>query len=203
MNNVIKKVELTMKEYMKDNDGSHDFEHVERVRKISQLIATSIEYKDDDNMLDLLALLHDYEDHKYKKIDNISFKDLEEFLLHECELELTKVEKIIQYIPLISYSKNMKHITSSNDILPQVDIIVQIVSDADKIDALGAIGIARCFAYTGYTKQSLQKGIDHFEEKLFKLQYCMYTELGKQMAKSSTDIMKEFVNNYYKSSLSL
>ena len=198
--NIIDKVTIFMKEYMKNHDGSHDFEHINRVLFNSKLIAASIYYN--DPMVELLALLHDYEDDKYKRDDShSSFQLLKTFLIDECKLELDKVEQLIQWIPLISYSKNMKHITKDNNaILPKVDIPVQIVSDADKLDALGAIGIARCFTYIGHINQSLQSGINHFDDKLFKLQYCMYTDTGKKLAITRTEYMSDFVKlcNIYK-----
>ena len=96
------------------------------------------------------------------------------------------IEQICEIINGVSFSKN-------RGIYPKT-IEGKIVQDADRLDAIGAIGVARTFAYGGAHGQSIMDSIKHFEDKLLLLKNEMNTEEGKRIARSRHDFIKTFVD---------
>ena len=171
----------------KDTSG-HDYYHCIRVYKNALNIAKH--YQVDNQVIALAALLHDLDDPKISKNTNHA-----ETFLNENNIEnKTQILDIIQNMSFSAY-KAGKKLSSLEG---------KIVQDADRLDALGAIGISRCFAYSGHINRPIYVGekddfsaIAHFYQKLFKLQDLMNTEEAKIQAKEKIDFMNEFLEKFY------
>ncbi|CAL2105717.1 HD domain-containing protein [Tenacibaculum sp. 190524A02b] len=197
-----------VKESLKGAEGGHDYFHVERVYRNSLLIAKTEEV--DEFVVSLGALLHDIADSKfYNGDETIGPKKARQFLQSEgVENEvIVHVEKIIVNISFKggNFEQNFRS--------KELDVI----QDADRLDAIGAIGIARCFNYGGFKnrelynpniepnlsmskeeyKKSKAPTINHFYEKLLLLKDRMNTVTGKQIAKARHNYMEEFLNQFY------
>jgi uncharacterized protein len=206
---IIEKLKYYVKLQSDKRDASHDYQHILRVYNNALLLAKKEEIKD-TFLIKVVALLHDETDYKYFPSDK-SAKDHIFTLLGKNGLDDIKIqEKIFESIEQISFlgGKNISKSTSE---------VVRIVQDADRLDALGAIGIARTFHYGGkkgnlmycptippnleMTTEEYKKNngttINHFYEKLLKLQNSMQTKTGKQMAMERTNFMKDFLKQFY------
>ncbi|MBN2540847.1 MAG: HD domain-containing protein [Bacilli bacterium] len=193
MNRTQEELILKAKEYIKtfldDDSSGHDTEHVFRVyyhaKKLSE------EYHANDFIVGLTALLHDLDDPKIApENSNRALSFLEENKIKE-------KDQIMEIIANMSFSSHMegKSVTTLEG---------QIVQDADRLDALGAIGIARCFAYSGFKNRPLYKGredddsaIAHFYQKLFQLPDLMNTDLARELANERVRFMKSFLQEFY------
>lgn len=185
--------------YSKDFSG-HDFWHAVRVYNLTRKIARA-EGIDNINM-EIAALLHDVDDIKIKKAGGITVRN---YLLNKkiTNDDICEIEEIISQV---SYRGNHR--------IPTV-MCAKIVQDADRLDAIGAIGIARAFAYGGCKGQPIYDpdipvreyitektyyenttSINHFYEKLLKLSECMNTQTAKQMARSRHTHMIEFLKQF-------
>lgn len=208
-NNIYHALVKEIKEILKDAEGGHDWFHVERVYKNSMLIATSL----DCNVLvvQLGALLHDIADAKFydgdESIGPIKAKALMEYF----GFEKTVIEQVVFIIENISFK-------GGNFTIDTLPMELAVVQDADRLDAIGAIGIARAFNYGGYKnralynpdilpqldmdketyKKSTAPTINHFYEKLLLLKDKMNTEKGKQMAQERHLFMEQFLAQFYK-----
>ncbi|MFJ5769715.1 HD domain-containing protein [Psychrobacillus sp. NPDC093180] len=204
--NPIHKCEQLVKEVYKHFDASHDFQHIERVRKNAFEIAAS-EPTADLEIIELAVLLHDVSDPKYATVED---KQEEDRIIMELSLP---TERVIQLKTLIkSISFNGGNETAADT------IEAQIVRDADRLDAIGAVGIARTFAYGGAKGRMLYDAdetprdsmsveeyrsketasVTHFYEKLLKLADGMLTEKGKELAKERHAFMELFLQNLRK-----
>jgi uncharacterized protein len=168
-----------MMQQMAGNDASHDFAHVERVASMTLEIAESegIRRAHEVEVLMLAALLHDIGDHKYSDDPNAAFDWL-------IEKNFSNANIVQEIIDNVSYSKN-----EANGFVEPLSIFHAIVQDADRLDAIGTIGIARAFAYN---KGTLAETLDHFDEKLFKLAALMKTDYAKALAVERHDAMISF-----------
>ncbi|KAK9711579.1 hypothetical protein K7432_007744 [Basidiobolus ranarum] len=144
---LLPKLEEFVKVYMSKYDPSHDWEHVNRVRNIALKIATSIDGDLDLQVVEISALLHDFNDTKYQESSE-AFNVSEYLTSLGYPLEMsTLVHKIVQ---TVSYRKELAY----KD-LGEIDhwrencLELHIVQDADKLEAMGAFGIMRCAAYSG------------------------------------------------------
>ncbi|MBN2745624.1 MAG: HD domain-containing protein [Bacteroidales bacterium] len=191
------------------NGSGHDWYHVDRVRKTALFIAKS-EGNGDLLIVELAALLHDIADHKYHNGDEeIGFKTAEEFL-SELNVDKSTIIHITKIIQEISFKgAGVRTLMST--------VEGKIVQDADRLDAIGAIGIARTFAYGGHKnrpmydpnikpvchtsfaayKVSTAPTINHFYEKLLMLKDLMNTKTGKAIAEKRHNILTEFLSNFY------
>lgn len=177
------KIKQILKSYYDFQEPGHDFNHVLRVEKLALEIAKSVEC--DTLLVNYLALFHDINDHKFEsKISMIS-------LLEKCEINKEYQKKILDIVPYLSFSK---YPLLSDDF----PIEGKIVSDADRIDALGAIGVARAFSYGGSKNRSFDETIKHFEEKLLKLDQYLYLDASKDIAKDRMVFLKQFYNQFKK-----
>jgi uncharacterized protein len=199
-----------VKEELKNAEGGHDWFHVERVFKNALLIAK--EEKVDALIVSLAALLHDIADPKFHNGDEtIGPKKATNFLIAQKvskEIGL-HVVKIIKYVSFKnSLDANQKQFTSKE---------LKVVQDADRLDAIGAIGIARCFNYGGFknrplynpevipnlnmTKEEYKNAdaptINHFYEKLLLLKEQMNTVTGKKIAENRHLFMKQYLDQFY------
>lgn len=212
---LIRRAEQLVEATMAGRDASHDAWHAYRVRDLALSLAREESLQDTNNLqiVELAALLHDIGDYKYTK-DFIEDTGIVEKFLEEEEVEEGKREKILSIIKGMGF----KHEVSG---VAYVDSSVEfgVVQDADRLDAIGAIGIARCFTYGGsknhvlhdpaivlrqelskekyMNKDEKQTTINHFHEKLFKLKDLMKTKAGKRRAEKRHKFMKDYVNEFY------
>ena len=198
-----------VKETLEGAEGGHDWFHIERVYKNALLISEN--EKVDRFTVQLGALLHDIADAKfYNGDESIGPKKAREFLKkqHVDEDIIIHIENIILFISYKSSLDTSKKFTS-----PELDVI----QDADRLDAIGAIGIARCFNYGGFknrslydpaiepnlemTKEQYKKSttptINHFYEKLLLLKDKMNTKTGQLLAKERHRYMEGFLQQFY------
>ena len=179
-----------VRHYTENESTGHDYHHAVRVYKMALRLATNKEV--DLKVVALAALLHDLDD--YKVIDAPSFKAktfLEEHVSQEVK---DQVMVIIDNMSFSSYKEGKVVDTLEG----------KIVQDADRLDALGAIGIARTFAYSGKKGRLLYNdsldddtAIAHFYQKLFKLAELMNLEEARIIAKNRIEFMKKFLEEFY------
>ena len=198
-----------VKETLEGAEGGHDWFHIERVYKNALLISEN--EKVDRFTVQLGALLHDIADAKfYNGDESIGPKKAREFLKKQYVDKdiIIHIENIILFISYKSSLDTSKKFTS-----PELDVI----QDADRLDAIGAIGIARCFNYGGFknrslydpaiepnlemTKEQYKKSttptINHFYEKLLLLKDKMNTKTGQLLAKERHRYMEGFLQQFY------
>jgi uncharacterized protein len=197
-----------VKEQLKNAEGGHDWFHIERVYKNALLIAKA----EDCNLevVTLAALLHDIADSKFHNGDETIGPKIARAYLESNRVLPATVDHVIAIIENISFKGgNFERTFDSKELY--------IVQDADRLDAIGAIGIARTFNYGGFknralydpeikpnlsqTKEEYKKNeaptINHFYEKLLLLSDKMNTETGKKMAKKRHDFMLHFLAQFY------
>ncbi|KGL62003.1 HD domain-containing protein [Polaribacter sp. Hel1_85] len=198
-----------VKKELESAEGGHDWFHIERVYKNTLLI--SKEEKVDDYIVSLAALLHDIADPKFYNGDETVGPKMATKFLEEQHVENEIITHVINIIKHISYKnsfdKTGEKFTSKE---------LEVVQDADRLDAIGAIGIARCFNYGGFKNRALYNPeilpninmtkeeyknssaptINHFYEKLLLLKDKMNTVTGKKIATSRHIYMKEFLKQF-------
>lgn len=197
------------KEKLKEFDGGHDWSHTERVVKMSMKIHES-EQEGDPFIIELAAILHDIADTKFHKGSEEDGGNMARDFLISKGLDADKAEHIRHIINMMSFKK----IHDSNS---EKSIEFQIVQDADRLDAMGAIGIARAFNYGGYKKRPLYDPeqqplkyesseayknskaptINHFYEKLLLLKDLMNTSTGKKLAAQRHSYMEEYIKQFF------
>lgn len=169
----------------KDNSDGHDAQHTIRVYKNAQLILKS--FPEANRFITLLAaLLHDVDDYKLFKTEH---NDNARFFFNEHGLSESIIDQICETINIVSFSKNKGNQPETLE--------GKIVQDADRLDAIGAIGIARAFAYGGKKRRSLDESIQHFYDKLLLLKDEMNTDVAKQIASIRHKYMESFLQEYY------
>jgi uncharacterized protein len=194
----IKMTEAYVRQTMKGYDSGHDWWHTDRVRNLA-LFINEQEAIADPFILEITALLHDTADSKFAGDDiEKSYLIIGEFL-DRIGLTETK-DQIIGIIRNVSFS-NKK--LSGN----LKDPVLLIIQDADRLDAIGAIGIARAFNYGGFRnniiynpdmEQSNSSTINHFYEKLLLLKYRMNTLTAKKLAAERHEFLELFLKQFYK-----
>lgn len=203
---LIEKTIAYVKSELQFAEAGHDWYHIERVCKQAKFIAT--DYTCNLEVVELGALLHDIADSKFHDGDeNIGPKKAEKFL----QILGANTETIAQVIYII------KNISFSSRSTLEKSIELQIVQDADRLDAIGAIGIARTFNFGGFKNNlmydpeqkprlDLSKAeykkydgttINHFYEKLLLLKDTMNTEKGKELALVRHEFMETFLKQFY------
>ena len=163
--------------------GGHDAAHSKRVYHNASLIADT-EPDCDRFIVALAALLHDADDHKLFHTENN--ENARAFLARH-QIDETQIEYICEVINGISFSKN-------RGIRPHT-LEGKIVQDADRLDAIGAIGIARTFAFGGERKRSLDESVQHFYDKLLLLKDEMNTAEGMRIAEARHKMMLDFLEH--------
>ncbi len=205
---IIEKTILFVKEQLVGAEGGHDWWHVYRVHQLSKEL-TAIE-GGDLFVVELGALLHDIADAKfYKGDESIGPLRAREFL-SSLSIGNNYISQVIFIIENVSYK-------GGHSALLQKTIELQIVQDADRLEALGAIGIARAFNYGGFKNRELfnpsvppvlnmskesyinSNGptINHFYEKLLKLKDLMNTNEGKRRAILRHEFMELYLEQFY------
>lgn len=198
-----------VKERLEGIESGHDWFHTERVWKLSKLIAATEECN--LTVVELSALLHDVADAKFHNGDeNLALVVARDFLEKQ-NIEKGLVEQVLFIIQKISF----KNRGEAPEVLP---IELKIVQDADRLDAMGAIGIARTFNFGGYknnlmyhpdiqpnvamTKEEYKQyngtTINHFYEKLLLLKDLMNTQKGKELAERRHHLMEVFLEEFYR-----
>ena len=190
---------------MSNYDGSHDFNHIRRVVGLAHLIYKEINaQRDESSMFDekeelnlhvitLAALLHDVGDKKYllpgQEGNTLVLSTLLSFGAPE-ELAV-KVQRIVLGVSYSSEIKDPAAVTALIQKYPEL----AVVQDADRLDAIGAVGIGRTFTFGGAKgARSMADTINHFDEKLEKLERLMKTTPGKKMARERTERLRMFKN---------
>ncbi len=204
MNTVLKECEKAARQIYDTFDASHDWQHIERVR--NNAAAILVHEKADAFLVDIAVLLHDVSDPKYIQ----DGEDPETAILNRLELTDTQKQQVKAIIQSVSFK-------GGNGIAPAT-IEAEIVQDADRLDAIGAVGIARTFAYGGAKGRKLydwqEKPRDemteeeyrsaptssatHFYEKLLLLKDTMNTATGKQIAEERHQFMLSFLEQLIK-----
>ena len=164
-----------------DNAGGHDTGHTLRVYRTAMAIADA-EPACDREIIALAALLHDADDHKLFRTEN---NENARTFLKNAGIPESRIERIIETINAVSFSKNQGKVPET--------IEAKIVQDADRLDALGAIGIARTFAYGGEHGRPLSDSVQHFYDKLLRLKDLMNTETAKKIAEKRHEFLLEFL----------
>ena len=186
MTNTIEAAKEYIKELFSGNAGGHDASHTLRVYQNALLIAEN-ENPCNMEIVSLAALLHDADDHKLFHTENNS--NARQFLASQ-KLDKELIEEIIRAINSVSFSRNRGR-------KPET-IEGMIVQDADRLDAIGAIGIARTFAYGGEHGRSLESSVQHFHDKLLLLKEEMNTEAARKLAEDRHRFMEQFLLEYQK-----
>jgi uncharacterized protein len=181
-------------------DASHDIQHVLRVRDNAMHIlgkeqaagASSRVSHSDPLVVHLAALLHDVDDKKYTShvADAPAEPQVMTFMNTVAPELAVKVYDIVEGVSYSSETKDPKKVMALIEQYPEL----AIVQDADRLDAIGAIGIGRCFTFGGARgSSSMGNAIEHFEDKLLKLQGMMKTETGKAMAAERSRRVRTFM----------
>jgi uncharacterized protein len=199
-NEVILMTEEFVRQRMKDYDSGHDWWHIERVRRIAKFINEQ-EALADPFMLDIAVLLHDTADSKFAGNDiGQGYALIEDFMNKAGLAQINN--QVIEVITNVSFSKK----NSSGNLNDPVLLILQ---DADRLDAIGAIGIARAFNYGGFRNNSIyipvnqstikvQSTIGHFYDKLLKLKDMMNTHTGQMIAEERHLFLEKYLEQFYK-----
>ena len=197
-----------VKDTLQNAEGGHDWFHIERVYNNSLFIAKT--EKVNELIIALGALLHDIADSKFHNGDDtIGPKTAREFLFKQ-NVDSTIIEHVIKIIENISFK-------GGNENQKFKSLELDVVQDADRLDAIGAIGIARCFNYGGFKnrkifdpsilpnmkmtkkeyKTSSSPTINHFYEKLLLLKDRMNTKTGKRIALARHQFMEQYLEQFY------
>jgi uncharacterized protein len=181
---LIAKVTTYVEAYMANYDPSHDFNHIQRVLRLAKRIQTTVPTTS-LGIVTLSALLHDVGDKKYLKpgedSSRLVFDVLRSFGASEVLAE--KVQAICLGVSYSSEVKDPSKVTRLIEEHPEL----AVVQDADRLDAIGAVGVGRAFAFGGAKNRDLDNTMEHFEEKLVRLEGMMKTEEGRRLARERTE----------------
>ncbi|MCM4171762.1 HD domain-containing protein [Arenibacter sp. TNZ] len=198
-----------VKETLKGAEGGHDWFHIQRVFKNTLLIAK--DEKVDVLIVSLGALLHDIADAKFHGGDETVGPKIASGFLTSLQVDKKVIDHVVKIIENISYKSGLgsKNLFTSKEL--------KVVQDADRLDAIGAIGIARAFNYGGFKnrelynpeiapnlnmgkeeyKKSSAPTINHFYEKLLLLKDKMNTKSGKKLAEKRHQYMLDYLEQFY------
>ena len=205
---IIQKIIGFVREKLGVSESGHDYWHALRVLKNVRKIAE--DYSNINVLvIEAAALVHDIVDHKFEDVNILGLDSITDFLRSLDFTELD-IDFVVELINNVSFS------AEKNDSIWSVEL--EILQDADRLDALGAIGIARAFSYGGFKKRefynpeikpklnmskeeyrkSKSTTINHFYEKLFLLKDEMNTPKGKELAEERHQFMLDFVEKFKK-----
>ena len=206
--NLINKTILFVKDQLKNAEGGHDWFHIQRVYKNALLIAD-----DEDCNLQIVqlgVLFHDIADSKFHNGDETIGPKIAKDFLEKENVDSETIQHVLNIIENVSYKgDNFEKKFRSKEL--------EIVQDADRLDAIGAIGIARAFNYGGFKNRAMYNPdiapkmkmskeeykaseaptINHFYEKLLLLKDKMNTETGKKIAQERHRFMESFLAEFY------
>ncbi len=207
--NIIQETIAFVKKTLDGAEGGHDWFHIERVYKNSLLIAK--EERVDMLIVSLGALLHDIADAKFYNGDESIGPKIASNFLHSKKVTPEVIRHVVAIIENISFKSSLE---TKKERFNSLEL--QVVQDADRLDAIGAIGIARTFNYGGFknralynpdippnlnmTKEEYKKSnaptINHFYEKLLLLKDKMNTSSGKKIAEQRHSFMLKFLSQF-------
>lgn len=180
--------------YMSHYDASHDWSHILRVLSLAHSIWESERgsLEPSRRKVTLAALLHDVGDKKYLGPDEDGTTLVRDFLVTS-GADASLAADVQEICLGVSYSSEMKDRAKVRALIERHPELA-VVQDADRLDAIGAVGVGRCFAFGGAKggDRGMQGSIDHFGEKLLKLEGLMKTETGRKMAKVRTERLRIF-----------
>lgn len=188
---ILKKTQTFIYKAFTGEGTGHDYFHIERVVKVARKIAE--EENADLFLVELAAWLHDVGDYKLNDGIDKSEELISEFL-NGLNLPQETISKTIEIVSQVSFSKGKTAKT----------LEAKIVQDADRLDAVGAIGLARVFAYGGSKHREIwnpenpgETSIQHFYDKLLKLKDLMNTNSARKIAGERHLFMEEFLKKFY------
>jgi uncharacterized protein len=201
----IKSVEEYVREAVQQYDSGHGWSHIERVVRLAVHIH-DCEAKGDKYTIELGALLHDIGDHKFAIHDGPA--EIRK-ILGSLTIDQGVIDEVVSINENISFSKGKSDRPKSDEL--------QIVQDADRLDAMGAIGIARAFSYGGFKGREIydpRQGfvnlpghadsknsastVHHFYDKLLVLKNLMNTPTGRKLAEERHDFMVRYLEQFYR-----
>lgn len=206
---IIQSLAIVVKERFNGESGGHDWWHIYRVWQLSKRIAES--ENADIFVVELAALLHDVADWKYNDGDEYAGGKAARYILSEYSLSDQITDHVVEIIDTLSFKGAGVDTTMKT-------IEGKIVQDADRLDAIGAIGIARTFAYGGMKgrgiydpeikpflhdsfetyKKSDSPTINHFYEKLLLLKDRMNTQTAREIAIERHQFMEQFLSQFFR-----
>lgn len=209
INDTIEKTVSFVKEQLKNAEGGHDWFHIERVYKMAIFLAEK--EGGDKEIIALAALLHDIADYKFYNGDEKIGTQIAKDWMEKNQVNQEILQHVLNIIENISFK-------GGNQKTSLESIEFKIVQDADRLDALGAIGIARTFNYGGYKnrkivdpeqppqlnmnkeayKNNTGPTINHFYEKLLLLKDKMNTQTAKKIAKERHEFLELFLEQFYR-----
>lgn len=197
-----------VKESLHSAEGGHDWLHTERVWNNARQIGSA----ENANLIvvELASILHDVADSKFHDGDEELGAIISRQFLDKQGLDSAVIEDVVYIIRHISFKGGQ-----NNEVGKSIEF--KVVQDADRLDAIGAVGIARCFNYGGYKnrpifdptcppkmnqskeeyKNSVAPSINHFYEKLIRLEQLMNTETGRNMAKRRNNFMLSYLKQFF------
>jgi len=201
-----------VKETLLGAEGGHDWFHIQRVFKNTLFIAK--DEKVDILVVSLAALLHDIADAKFNGGDETIGPEMAESFLGELKVKKKTIGHVVKIIKNMSFKNSLQKKRGRKFLSKEL----AVVQDADRLDGMGAIGIARAFNYGGFKqreiynpeiapnlkmakeeyKNSTAPTINHFYEKLLLLKDKMNTETGKQLAEERHRYMMEYLKQFFK-----
>jgi len=197
---IIGAIEEFAKTSIKEFDSGHDWWHLNRVRNLALLIQQS-ENKGDRYIVEIAALLHDVDDRKFRKAGGSGAEKIIRDLLNMHSVEDDIIKEVVTINKYISFSSGHNNATKSFEF--------EIVQDADRLDAIGAIGIARAFNYGGFKNNAIyipdvhgqglkSSTVAHFYDKLLLLKDMMNTATARKMALERHNFLERFLKEFYK-----
>ncbi len=182
----IRRTEQFVKAKLEGENSGHDWGHIDRVRRLAMKIAKE-EKSANTTIIELAALLHDIADWKFHG-DGAGQREARKWL-ESIFIDETTIASVCDIVQNISFKKNA----------PQVPLSIEgkIVQDADRLDAMGAIGVARAFAYGGNRGRDMKESVQHFYEKLLLLKDRMNTNTAKKLAAKRHQFMLDYLKQFY------
>lgn len=183
-----------VRQKLADQGAGHGMDHVLRVWEMARSIQAQT--GGDRLIIELAALLHDIGDAKFHEGEERSGEFSRE-ILSKLAVRSDVIEHVVEIVDKISFRKGID--------ASELSLEGKVVQDADRLDALGAIGIVRTIEYGAVKGQpfycddgsEVKTGIAHFDEKLFKLRGLMNTQAGRRLAKEREDFMRKFIDQFY------
>lgn len=210
--NIIQQTEAYVRDIMEGDSSGHDWWHIQSVLQNARLICKNSTETVDVFTVEMAVLLHDIGDYKFHNGDETKAESMTRDWLNNFNISPEIVNEICFIVANMSYKGGVKDSSMRS-------LEGKIVQDADRLDAIGAIGIARVFAYGGNKGQAIYNpeekdiqhfdsveayrkhrgtSINHFYEKLLKLEHLMNTSVGKKIARERTAFMEQYLNQFYK-----
>jgi uncharacterized protein len=209
MQDLITKTITFVQQTLKDAEAGHDWFHIERVYKTA--VNINKEEKGNELVIAFAALLHDIADPKFNKGDEELGPNIAESFLQSISID----DETVKHVKLIIQHMSFKNSFDGNGFTSKE---MQIVQDADRLDAIGAIGIGRAFTYGGFKnrvlydpavkveehlskesyKHTTAPTINHFYEKLLLLKDMMNTAAGKKIAEKRHQFMLDYLDQFYR-----